>query len=471
MRKTKEINKTNGKPVGASSARPLLQMLTHNNGITLIALVITIVIMLIIASVTVNVAINGGLFEYAGKAKNSTEVKNEKETVQSAAIIAEGKSKTGRITVQEMQNAINKVINEGTATAIDNGDTIAVKFDDSNRYYYVDNKGKVEGPVEIVFDTEAGVLDGTGTETDPFVIMSIEDLVYFSQQVNSGNSYEGQYIELGKTLDFNSDLSYENINTTEYDTYLGGDGETGLKEQLTNGLGFRPIGYTTSYIFRGVFDGNNNEIKNIKIDVEGYAGLFGVIRSATIKNLGVQGNVTATTDKPAGGIVGYILDTGAAQFKDCYVKVNVTSVSGCAGGLVGSRYMGSLLIENCQNLGNITGYTLYGSGGMIGCVSSSNTIVRNSCNYGIITLTSGGQHNGVGGIVGSNMGSSNLTIENCYNHENLKTSYEMKYNLRSRRNIRILKFYRIIINKKFNKLWTNRSNRAKYWRDNWESTR
>ena len=43
-----------------------------NKGITLIALVITIIVMLILLSVTISMAVNGGLFNYAGKATGET---------------------------------------------------------------------------------------------------------------------------------------------------------------------------------------------------------------------------------------------------------------------------------------------------------------------------------------------------------------------------------------------------------------
>ncbi|MGN1301654.1 MAG: hypothetical protein ACI4U9_03935 [Clostridia bacterium] len=93
---------------------------TSNKGITLIALIITIILILILASITVTVAINGGLFGYAGKAKDNTEIASEKETVQKASILAESTSKTGRIT-EEMQKAINSITEENTATAMENG--------------------------------------------------------------------------------------------------------------------------------------------------------------------------------------------------------------------------------------------------------------------------------------------------------------------------------------------------------------
>lgn len=52
-----------------------------NKGITLIALVITIIVMLILVAVTITMAINGGLFNYAGKAATKTNeaIANEQE--------------------------------------------------------------------------------------------------------------------------------------------------------------------------------------------------------------------------------------------------------------------------------------------------------------------------------------------------------------------------------------------------------
>ena len=52
-----------------------------NKGITLIALVITIIVMLILVGVTISMAVNGGLFDYAGKAVGDTNnaIKAEQE--------------------------------------------------------------------------------------------------------------------------------------------------------------------------------------------------------------------------------------------------------------------------------------------------------------------------------------------------------------------------------------------------------
>lgn len=52
---------------------------SNHRGITLIALVITIIVMLILVAVTISMAVNGGLFEHAGKAARETEEEKNKE--------------------------------------------------------------------------------------------------------------------------------------------------------------------------------------------------------------------------------------------------------------------------------------------------------------------------------------------------------------------------------------------------------
>ena len=51
------------------------------NGITLIALIITIIVMLILVGVSVNVALNGGLFDTAKQAVQEQEIAQEKENL------------------------------------------------------------------------------------------------------------------------------------------------------------------------------------------------------------------------------------------------------------------------------------------------------------------------------------------------------------------------------------------------------
>lgn len=83
-------SKLNAKPVGANCIRTHFEGMTKNNqkGITLIALIITTIVMLILVGVTINVALNGGLFQKAETAKTQTQKEVEKEELTTIAIAA-----------------------------------------------------------------------------------------------------------------------------------------------------------------------------------------------------------------------------------------------------------------------------------------------------------------------------------------------------------------------------------------------
>ena len=79
----------------------------NNKGITLIALIITIIVMLILVAVTISMAINGGLFEYAGKATEDT--KNEINKEQELA--------NGKVTIDnKVYNSIDEYLNSKEET-------------------------------------------------------------------------------------------------------------------------------------------------------------------------------------------------------------------------------------------------------------------------------------------------------------------------------------------------------------------
>ena len=70
-------------------------------GITLIALVITIIVMLILVAVTITMAVNGGLFDYASKAAKDT----------NDAMKAEGELGSGVVNVTDVGDGdINSVV-------------------------------------------------------------------------------------------------------------------------------------------------------------------------------------------------------------------------------------------------------------------------------------------------------------------------------------------------------------------------
>ena len=215
---------------------------------------------------------------------------------------------------------------------------------------------------------------GSGTEQKPFLIESVENLYYLASQVNSGKDYENIYFCLSNDIDLK-----------------------GRKENQ-----WQPIGNNASP-FRGNFNGNNFEIKNLYIEnpVLDYAGLFGCIHSGKIENLGISVTSFVKGKDYTGGIVGYQMD---GNIYNCHNQASVNGNNN-VGGIVGYQY--NVSIQSCYNTGAVSG-RLY-IGGIAG-MAYAKAQIYNCYNVGNI---SGENH--AGGIVGKIDGyNSKSMINSCY---------------------------------------------------------
>ena len=289
-------------------------------GITLISLIVTIIVLIIIAGIGVaTLTADNGVLRQVNSAKVEQLEANAREQVKLAVsavriAIAEASAgdnsyradnNTGKIqaklvevlnydksglngtfgfggndladnaagselklsyTGDDYQNACNNA-NANIVYTITVGQKVIELTDEVNETL----KSSTNINVGNTIDANPGVLEGSGTESDPYVINSVEDLVFFAYQVRSGNNnYSGNTIKLGLSLDFKSNESYVQAYRTDYGTY-GYDGE--LKTLLTSGEGFYPIGEkfsgnaTESQKFYGTFDGNGNSISNLYCNV------------------------------------------------------------------------------------------------------------------------------------------------------------------------------------------------------------
>ena len=81
----------------------------EQKGITLIALVITIIVMLILVAVTITMAINGGLFEKAGEAaKKTNDALSHEQGIANGAVSVDGVNNGA-------QTDINSIVNHYTS--------------------------------------------------------------------------------------------------------------------------------------------------------------------------------------------------------------------------------------------------------------------------------------------------------------------------------------------------------------------
>ncbi len=258
-----------------------------------------------------------------GKAREQTEIAEEKEIIETSTIKTLLKNKYGNIIQSELKEQLENNIGNTEIEIIDNGNSLVVKFIRSERYYEIDSDGNVSGPIKLIKDkyagdfTKGGILDGS--ENKPYQINCIEDLVTFSIATNRGNTelgiianqFQDQYVILMRTLDFKSIFSYNDYTTKKY----GDLNENGIiediKTELTNTnsdcIGFTPIAEDFYFSFRGTFDGQNNNIKNIYEKNTSNLGFFGSIQNATIRNLKLDGIISCNeTSGNTGGLVGSV---------------------------------------------------------------------------------------------------------------------------------------------------------------------
>ena len=347
-------------------------------GITLVALVVSIVVLLILVGISISLVIgDNGLVQ---KSKDAS-------------------LKTSKVSKEE-------------------------KEDLENLAEYINNVLDIE---DKVTDNTPGELYGEGTEDNPYLIESVEDIVKLSIDVNNGISYDGKIIELKQTINFNSDISYSNPETTEFGD-INNDGLVeGLKQELTKGNGFQPIGKVENIergsddfgnktmlvgkSFKGTFKGKNRAIKGLRIDSkEDYPngigiGLFGW-NSGVIENLIVSGSITNEGNGYVGGISGFSNGTVI----NCVNKVKIDTKTS-AGGIVGAE-LGKLTINSCTNFETICGKDTVG--GILGIVL--NDTMTEEKYSAMIGCYNRGNISGLvtGGILGSS-NDATIYINECYN--------------------------------------------------------
>lgn len=153
-----------------------------------------------------------------------------------------------------------------------------------------------------------------------------------------------------------------------------------------------------------------------------YAGLFGYLKNATIKNLNITDSsiVITKTDASAGALAGC---ASGCTIQNCHnnrtsVTANKKTTNNYGiGGLCG--WISSTSIQNCSNSGSINGYRYVG--GIFGHASSTTEITScvNSGNVTSINL-------GAGGIGGYDSGSSlGSTITYCQNSGTIQGLYDV----------------------------------------------
>ena len=118
---------------------------TENNskGITLIALVITVIVLLILAGISI-VTLSGddGIIKNAIKTKEQSEIESEKKIIEISVIQAMEKNKHGDLEKSQLEKQMNNNSPNKEIEVMENEKTIIIKFAGSNRCYEINAEGK-----------------------------------------------------------------------------------------------------------------------------------------------------------------------------------------------------------------------------------------------------------------------------------------------------------------------------------------
>ena len=345
-------------------------------GITLIALIITIIVLLILAGISINSLINdNGIFQFA---ESITEKYNDAAAEEMMEMY-----KVSNVIGEEI-SIKDKMLNDGVITQED-----------------IDKEGIIH------------------LSNNVLIITTYEDLKTLSKNVDNGEDYKGKKLYVINNIDCGAEFNKETGELIKGENFTPiGTSNSRIEDELNEG--------SFQKVFNGKIDGMGYNIENIYIKKSdagtfctaliGYLGENGEITDLNIKNSYIEGYYE----------IGALVGRNRGKIINCTNESIVIGHDSLTGGIAGRN---TNTIENCTNKGKIIGGRQQ-TGGIVGnCDFGDNVIVRNCNNYGNIDVEYEESLGRIGGIVGgayTTNENNHVEISNCYNEGkigNIDNSY------------------------------------------------
>ncbi len=256
-----------------------------------------------------------------------------------------------------------------------------------------------------------GIIEGTGTVSDPYLIADADD---WKAVMSKENQTYNRYGNLQGHIALSSDIDLS--------------GETWDAENL-NGKTFDGRGHKISGIGQPLFETVNGTVKNLVISgvsiEETNAGTpVGAIAGKTSKTVNIQNcyvrGKLSNTSYAVGGLVGDVSGgTTSVEIKNCVVDAKIINSGdinnkSLAGGLIGNipEFGTTIRIEQCITLGTVETDIGRGCGGLVGGQNKKVTI--NRCAALQETVKTSGYSAYVGRIFGYGYGGNYVNGEKNY---------------------------------------------------------
>lgn len=240
------------------------------------------------------------------------------------------------------------------------------------------------------------VLEGAGTESDPYKLSTTRDLLAMKPALVKEHM---TYFKLMNDIDMSSIENWDPLNPDEpYD------------------LGI-------------VFDGGGHSLKNLTSKEKHYSSFFGVLYGKCYNVKFVDAEIVSASNSGAGIIGGYIGTGGKPAIVSGVEASGIVTCNGkgqSVGGLGGNAREAT--IENCTV--NVTvsnpmgdGVNRTATGGVVGKTIDSAVKIKNCVVRGIVEITKGVNNTYTGGIVGW-QGAADAEITGCEVYATVKSAGE-----------------------------------------------
>ena len=260
--------------------------------------------------------------------------------------------------------------------------------------------------------TDSGFSEGNGTQTNPYMITTAEELVYFSEKINTGEMNTGVHFALGADIDMTGvEFSPIGNSAHRFSSYFDGRGFT--ISNLTPKLIYEHFGYNANYI----------------------CGFFGMVENAEIKNLCLENvNITYTYESnyftEIGILAACVYPTRECKITDCIVNgtIKVETDILLAGGIVGDIFVTNNAKLNFERLQSNTKIQVRSESPNVGAVSGSllgrgQERFSDICAQSVI-LHSSTYRSYVGAFGGVSKPNGSMSVSNCFFKINTNKNFD-----------------------------------------------
>ena len=337
-----------------------LKKFNEKRGITLIALVVTIIVLLILAGISISMLTGqNGVLNRAKGAKEEYSNSTEKEQLQLSYNSAITRKLGESITAEELQNELNEVVGkneDGTSKTetTDMGNKVFyVKFVKTNHNYRVDN-----GEVTLITGEDKSVVEPKNVadweyDSNDDGTLTITGYKGSDTEVVIPNYIGGKKVRKVGIGSISSIWS-DDICDDSIKFYLGSGRTKGQKtiKRITISYGIEEIG---CYAFWGTVGVENISIPSSVTSIEREA----FKECSNLTNVTIQSGLTS---------IEYSVFSGCSSLINITIPSSVTSI-------------GNRAFEECSSLTNITipsSVTSIGEGAFVSCSSLTNITIPSS---------------------------------------------------------------------------------------------